>query len=226
MSELLTLASDYIDRMSNPTFGAAVNEDYGTRFAALLQSKEFQRSFDESIRELSDRGTLSAYGWLWLLGYVKARQISLREDLLAELFLEWSSVFVRSEIIDVATQVADQLETSLTRPSLAEFPNGFLRKVLTIVTREPEQPFMSDIELREQKAAPERSTALAESALVALIQVGRPITLSAAATLLHHRWKGRDQVVQFFWTLFDSLDQETQSVWLQRIDPPSRRPGL
>src|SRR4051812_39619154 len=137
MIELLTLASDYIERMSNPTFGPVVNEDYETRFAALLQSNEFQKSFDESLRELSDRGTLSAYGWLWLLGYAKARRISLREELLTELFLEWSSVFVRSDIIDVATQVADKLDTTPT--TFAEFPNSFLRKVLALVTHEPEQ---------------------------------------------------------------------------------------
>jgi len=51
-------------------------------------------------------------------------------------------------------------------------------------------------------------TTHAETVLVALMQIGREITLDAASVLLNHRWMGQLQLVQFFWSICNELDDE------------------
>jgi hypothetical protein len=60
MSDLLFLARDFIDRMANPTYGAAVNEDHALRFASLLQREGFEELFMREIREVRDRDALTS----------------------------------------------------------------------------------------------------------------------------------------------------------------------
>jgi hypothetical protein len=224
MSELLVLASDYIEHMANPQYGTAVNEDYANRFAVLLQSKEFEAQLDKEIEELEDRGTLSSHGWLWLLERAKSRKLRLREKLLLELFQHWPNVFIRSDIVDVATQSAEPPVSNLVTYSLSEFPNRFLRQILTLATRSSLENADRDSPLSDEKpgvTTAESSGAFAESTLFALLQVGRPLTLDAATVLLKHRWPGQERLLESFRAVYNSLERETQRVWVQRLDPPT-----
>jgi hypothetical protein len=212
MSDLLTLARDYIDRMANPVYGIATNEDYAIRFAKLFESEGFEAQIRAEIRTLRSRDALTSYGWLWLIGWAKSRRIDLNEELLVELFEQWSGVFVRSAIIDLATQSAEYESQGRRKRSLLEFPNRFLAQIMRLATEGEEE----DRPLDEQR----RSTGRAESVLIALLQVDKPITLDAASALLQYEWWGREQLLEYFWALSDTLDAETRSVWIERLEPP------
>ncbi len=54
MSGLLSLARDYIERMANPVYGFAVNEEYSLRFAELLATEGFESSLRREVEELRD----------------------------------------------------------------------------------------------------------------------------------------------------------------------------
>ena len=66
-------------------------------------------------------------------------------------------------------------------------------------------------------------TRRSETVLIALMQVGREITLDAASTLLNHQWIGQPRLVEFFWSICRGLDDETQHLWVSRLRPPDSR---
>lgn len=223
MSELLLLASDYLERMANPIYGSAMNEDYAIRFATLMRSEGFEEKLNREISETKDRSTLTSHGWQWVLGWAKSRRLDLSEQLLIELFEEWSSVFLRSDIIDLAIQNSDY--TGYYQGSLNEFPNSFLAKIMSRATRPLDEVRDSEQvgrELREEKLTAERysSTSIAESTLIALLQVGQPITLDAASVLLRHPWHGQQQLLRYFSAILNGFDSETREAWTKRLDPP------
>lgn len=225
MSEILTLARDYIERMANPIYGSSVNEEYSVRFAALLRLDGFEDRLNEEISKVEDRNTLTSYGWLWLLEWAKSRRITLNEDLLVALFEEWSSVFVRTDIVDVSTQKSEELSVNFRNFSVSEFPNRFLSRIMLRATR-PEQLGRSDfLQYPEDDRKRDNilSTTLAESALISFMQVGRPITLDAAAVLLRDQWQGQQHLLRFFWSKLDSIEEETRANWIKRLEPPSLR---
>lgn len=107
MSEVLTLASDFIDKMSNPSYGIHVNEDYSLRFAKLIENNEFVGPLVTEIRRLRDVNTFSPYGWLWILNWARSKRINLNSTLLLDLTEKWSSISMQALVIEVATQGAD-----------------------------------------------------------------------------------------------------------------------
>lgn len=224
MSEILTLARDYIEHMANPVYGLSVNEDYSIRFAVLLRSDEFEGRLRQEIRELTTEDTLTSYGWIWLLSWARSRRIDLPENLLVDLFGEWSSVFVRSSVLDIGTQNADYTHGQWKGSSIGEFPNQFIRRIMLQATESPEAPQVpisrKGLERAEVLREPEPVMSLAESTLIALLQLGTPLTLDAATVFLRDEWKGHDQLVRFFWAICDSLDPETRELWIERLDPP------
>jgi len=228
MSEILVLARDYLERMANPIYGASTNEDYAIRFAMLMRSEGFEERLNKEISEIADRTTLTSHGWHWVLGWAKSRRLDLSEDLLVELFEEWSSVFLRADIIDLAIQNADYSAQSLGR-GLNEFPNRFLAKIMSSATRRREEDVRrsEDTQIWEERQSvePHPSTSIAESTLIALLQVGRPITLDAASVFLRHLWSGQQQLLYYFWAICDGLDSETRDAWVSRLRPPNAERG-
>ena len=215
MNEMLTLASDFIERMSNPAYGVRVNEDYSLRFAALLSSDEFPGLLRHEVAQLNDPSTLSPHGWLWLLGWARSEDIPLSDSLLLRLTEAWSSVFMQVAAIDLATRRADWRRQDSIAP-LREFGNPFLRDLMTRCT------YVDDGERRDYQYIP---TARAESCLVALMQVGTEITLDAASALLNHPWIGSRLLVDFFWSLCSEFDDDTRETWVSRLRPPSGPPN-
>ena len=211
MSDVLTLASDFIDRMSNPGYGIRVNEDYSLRFANLLSSEGFDRLIQAEAGRLSDVNALSPHGWLWLLGWARAKDVSLNDKLLLDLAERWSNVFMQVSVIELATQRSDWDQRAEVT-SLENFDHAWLRELMRRCTK------WSNME----QVKPEDYTGRSERCLIALLQVGRDITLDAASSLLNHHWLGQATLLKFFWLRCDLLDEETRSIWISRLQPPRR----
>jgi hypothetical protein len=210
MSNLLTLARDYIDRMANPNYGFATNEDYSLRFAQLLQRDGFEASLREEIKGLRDKEALTSNGWLWLIRWARSRQIDMPEDLLLELFEEWSSVPARCAIVDLATHRSELPQAADV--TLTDFPDRFLAKVMRGATE-----VRNVNEDDRSRTESWRLTARAESCLVVFLQVGTPLTLGAASALLRHQWLGHEQLSEYLLVLARTLDAETREVWSKRL---------
>jgi hypothetical protein len=191
------------------------------RLAALLETEGFEQQLHQEMRRLDDPSAFSSHAWLWLICQARSKNIELRSNLMEALFTQSSSVFVRTAILDIAVSARDDaFNWDVT--DVREFPNAFLAAVMTAAVQQREQQgFARQDTERSRGDAPrsERlpSTTAAEVTLVSLLQAGRPITLSAASTLLRHRWDGRRQVNTFFWTLADGQDEETRREWLSRV---------
>jgi hypothetical protein len=123
MSEILTLASDFIERMTNPAYGTAVNEEYSLRFAELLWRERLYGVLADEAKQLTDSNTFGSHGWLWLLNWARAHEIDLNERLLLELADRWSNVFMQTLIIDVATRGTEAPRRPITL--IEEFPHPF-----------------------------------------------------------------------------------------------------
>jgi hypothetical protein len=220
MSTLLFLARDFIERLSNPVYGPAVNEDYGMQLATLLAAEGFEHRLNEEIRSLDDSTAFTSHGWLWVLGWARSKDIELRRDLLKTLFEHSSSVFVRTAILDVAVnEGATGFDRELA--DVDKFPNRFLADVMTSCVQARDRPRSerrtTELPHKEERSERLPATNAAELTLVSLLQAGKPITLSAASTLLRHTWEGQDQLNEFFKRLTEVLDEETRREWLTRL---------
>lgn len=216
MSTVLALARDFIERMSNPVFGISVNEEYSLEFGQLLQSEGFTEQLRRDIQSLEYPGEMTSHAWMWLIGWARSNRVALRDNLLVELFDQWSSVFVKTAILDLITTESRESwrPERDRRGDISENP-----VIAAIVARTIAYGPSGE---REQQDAPGIMAPLgrAEAALIALLQVGRPVTLQAAHGLLQQRWPGQERLLEFFWSLADSLEEETRAVWLREVDPP------
>jgi hypothetical protein len=210
MSDVLKLAADFIERMSNPGYGIRVNEDYALRLGSLLATEGFDGLLRREIAQIRDTDTLSPHGWLWLLNWARAKGIRLDDKLLLHLAEMLSSVFMQVVVIDVATRhIKWNRREAVT--SIEKFGDSWLSQLMHRCTK---------IERLQEAEDEHIDTRRSESVLVALMQVGSDITLDAASTLLNHRWKGQQRLIQYFWSLCDEVDEETQNNWISRLQPP------
>jgi hypothetical protein len=173
---------------------------------------------------------LSSHGWLWLVGWAKSRNIDLTTDLLVELFDEWSDVFVKTNVMDLATRNAEYKVPGYLDISIENFPDEFLRRVMLSAvrieregSRELGRTFDEQEEFRRPEAVP--AIGRAEALLVSLLQVGRSITLNAASTFLSYEWQGQGHMQIFFFLLYDKLDEESQTAWRRSIPGMPNRPN-
>jgi hypothetical protein len=229
MSDLLFLAKDFIERMANPAYGLVANEEYALQFATLLQREGFEQKFLQEIREVKDRDTLSSYGWLWLIGWAKSRNIDLPTDLLVELFEEWSDVFIKTNVLDLATRNAENGVPGDVNISIEHFADEFLQRVMLSavrIEREEFRGFGQASDEQEEFRRPDAVPAIgrAEALLVSLLQVGRPITLNAALIFLNYKWQGQRHMQIFFFLLYDKLDEESQAAWRRSLPEMPNRP--
>lgn len=213
MSTVLALARDFIERMSNPVFGLSTNEEYSLQFGQLLQSEEFAFQLRRDIESLRDPVEMTSHGWLWILGWARSNRIQLHDRLLLALFEQWSSVFMKTAIVDLVTaELEEQREQSFV-----ERESRFLDAIVVRATE-----YEQHREDSRREAPPVTQIGRAEATLVALLQVGRPATLQAAQGLLRRRWTGQERLGEFFWSLVDSLEDDTRAAWLQAVNPPER----
>ncbi len=223
MSALLTVASDFIERMSNPAYGLLVNEDHAIRFAELLDSEgsRFEQTLKREAKSLTRTDDLTAHGWMWLLGWARSRRLALDNSLLLEITDKWWSVPVQ-RWPSRSTQTARWRRRTRV-PSIYEFEHPFLRELLVRAVRPQREEFDARIEGEQFEDSPhilEIRTDRAESTLVALIDVESAITLDAAAALLNHEWEGQHDLLDFYEHLQGGLDPETHKEWSKRLRRP------
>ena len=219
MSSVLALARDFIERMCNPVFGLSTNEEYSLQFGQLLQTEEFGEQLRRDVESLQDPGEMTSHGWIWLLGWARANRVVLENELLVKLFDQWSSVFMKAAIIDLATQLPDGHQVLAERQRSDVIENPF---VADIVSRAMEYDQSRERLDRDVTPIPP-PLGRSEATLTALLQVGRPATIRGAQALLRRHWPGQEQLVEYFWSLADSLEDETRAAWLREINPPPRR---
>jgi hypothetical protein len=209
MSPFFVLASDFVERMANPAYGIRVNEDHALRFATLLEREEVRSRLREEALELSSPDSLTPHGWLWLLTWARSRRVQLNEELLLDLADTWSSVFMQTLTIDVATiDVLDATgETTVHPSSLSNIEHPFLRRLLQRVTR------IEEASAKSEQPPMQR----AENTLLALLQIGRGVTLNAAVSLLSHHWGGQSSLLESYRALRAGLDDETRKIWDERL---------
>jgi hypothetical protein len=212
MSPLFYLASDFIERMSNPRYGTRENEEYALKFAAFLRNKGFEDILGVEAGRISDVNTLTPYGWLWLLGWARSENVHMNEKLLLELMEQWQSRFTMALIIEVATQQVQWAGSGIST-DMYQFDNPWL---LNLMIKCVSTPGNND---REPEGTPD--TNFAQSVLIALMQAGSAISLDAASALLNHEWEGQQRLLQYFEAQLSLLDEETRQEWNTRLRPQS-----
>src|SRR5687767_10586038 len=103
MSSLLALARDHLDRMSNPAYGAAVNEEYSLQLAALLQQEGVRSQLRQELQSIRDADELTSHGWMWVLSWAQSERLTLHDDVLLAVFDRWSNVFLKAAVLEVGT---------------------------------------------------------------------------------------------------------------------------
>lgn len=53
MSNFLAVADDFLERMNNPAYGGAVNDEYAMKFARLLRDEQFEEQLNRQISDVS-----------------------------------------------------------------------------------------------------------------------------------------------------------------------------
>ena len=138
MKSILVLASDFLERMSNPAYGARLNEEYALRFAQLLEGErgELESRLGSEIRLLDDPEALTPHAWLWLISWARAKGVALDPKLALDLFSRWSSTALRAAIVEVATQSWEG-DRRTAEPTIVEFPDRWLHSLLVRVVSPP-----------------------------------------------------------------------------------------
>lgn len=200
MADLLMLGAEFFDRLSNPAYGIRTNEDYSLRLASLLDSDGFGDFVRQEVARMRDPDSLTVHGWLWLLTWARANDARIPAGLLFDLVRRWSSVFMQVLIVDLATW--DEKDRPADR---SEWLSNYLQWSVDVAGDAGER---RDVDTRR-----------AETAFIALLQVGRPITIEAAARLLRREWVGRPQLFEFYRNWTEGLDEESREMWTSRLDP-------
>lgn len=220
MSTFLTIASDFIDRMSNPAYGVLVNEEYALRFAELLAEEgELQHTLRREAERLTNVHTLTAHGWVWFLGWAQSEGVRLSDNLLLEITERWTNVLIQSLAIETAVQDVEW-ERAANTALLVEFPNDFLRHLMIRAVEPPRRIPKEGMGPDALRHPDHIRTDRAEAVFVALLDVELDITLDAASALLNHRWEGQEELLQHYRHLASGVDPETRQQWEERLRPP------
>lgn len=217
MSSLLQIAAEFIDRMTNPVYGAQINDEYAQRFAALLDD-DFEQSLRREVKTLDSTSALTPHGWTWLLDWARTNDTSIDDQVLLRLCEEWESTAFKAAAIESAVG-GREVQADIVG-GVGEFPDLWLRQLLSNAIASP-AGYDRDSFVDRPVTFPRHSRHV-QSLLLALLLVDEDITIQAAAVLLHEPWRGHDALLEYFWSRFDALDEETQSIWARRLEPPPR----
>ena len=103
MNGLLAIAESFLERMTNPQYGNAVNDQYSLRFNQLLgEDREFAESFARLDLAPEDVGSLPTCAWPWYLQWRTERRAPLSPEFLDALFDSTDDPAVRMAVIQSA----------------------------------------------------------------------------------------------------------------------------
>jgi hypothetical protein len=216
MSTLIRLASDFIEKMNNPSYGPLINEEYSLRFTQLIGEEGFSQLIKSEIELIRDPDELNSYGWLWLINWCKVNDVRIPERLSMQLMSRWSNVFMQAAIIDLFTNTDKEpkIEYSDNQPRISN------KWISQIVENSTSTIGKSDTEKEFDKEKPFNIVS-AQNLLIALLQVGNRASIVGAQYLLEYNWPGKDRLQFFFSQRLERLDEETRKAWIQQINPGS-----
>jgi hypothetical protein len=209
MSILISLASDFIDKMNNPSYGVLINEEYSLKFNDLLGQENFNQVLRNEIAQVKNADELTSYGWLWLLKWCRANEVELSQVLTKELMRRWANVFIQISIIDLAT-FREEERISGGISNQPEFNNSWLKDVVM-------ETLQDSAQLRDNLNEGETNTRDAENLLITLLQMGNRISLLAAKYLLSYQWRGQQKLRNFLRQRYARLDEETKIEWMETL---------
>lgn len=206
MSGMLHLTSEFLERMTDPAYGAQINEEYGLRFGALIQDEDSLEVFREHLEGLSDPRLFSAPTWLWLLQWARSRDYVLREDLLERLIDQFPHPFMQTYVIAAGTTRVEGWQDARVSP-LERFEHPWLRRVMLRLVA----PVGSESADERVQAHP------ATTFVIALMQVGTPVCRAAAIALARYEWIGRQSLLDNLQQRLANMDDATREEWIRRF---------
>ncbi len=123
-------------------------------------------------------------------------------------------------IIDVATQ-EDNEGSASANLAIDQIENVWIRTLLTKCVTLPKYPHNEDLGIKASVPyeVGEPDIRFAQNVLLALLQSGSISSLNAAGALLRHRWLGQRRLSSFFYDRLELLDNDTQVLWRDRLNP-------
>ena len=230
MNGLLAVAAAFLERMTNPQHGIAVNEEYSFRFhQALAADPEFARSFATLDLAAEDVDSVPICAWPWYLQWREEHGSPPAEQFLDALFEYTDDPAVRLAVVqsavyhdyparasdeDAATRIGGEVQLRGDSDQERERP------------RPIQSPWVRARTTRPSRAiAPARSREDASELATYLIQLGDPASLETLRALIEEpEWPGRDSLVATVERhIADAgLDPATAAQWRGRLGLTNR----
>jgi hypothetical protein len=230
---LLAMVESFVDRMTNPLYGPAVNEEYSQRFnQALAEDPEFAAEFANLALDPEDVGSLSACAWPWYLDWRRLEDAPPpASDFLDALFAATDDPAIRLAVMQsgLSERVTDAAapDTAADGSAASERPGYQRDRPFPGFDREPEErpAAIPSHWLRSQVTAltrdAESASALPDLIEVAmyLLQLGDPESLASLRAMLSTQWPGRADLLDAIGRQLAEadLDPETAASWRQDL---------
>jgi hypothetical protein len=189
MNSLMGMVADFLDRLSDPTFGRQENETYNLRLGILLDNDErLSEQLANADLSADDVPALSLAAWMW---YLRWRALSGAEApgnaFLASLYDSTTEPIVRLRVVEAVVTHSrgyrDVIDDEQGPRELSWLPDNWLReRIYSIVIGESE-PEVGEVGATQEEQAWELSAYL--------LQLGDDLSITTLAALLAERWSGQ-----------------------------------
>jgi hypothetical protein len=216
MNGVLGLAADFIDRLSNPTHGAAMNESYGARLRELIEMDEsLRRTLSQLELDADDAPQLSTSGWAWYLTWRRSAGMSPPPPpLMDALFDMTPDPVLRLKLVEIAATDPASTESAMSpAEGFGTLPQSWLRSRLISIARRPRND--GDVE------QPDDAAGEAEQLALMLLQVGSPLATAYLRAFLAERGPLREYlrgVIGHTLEIVTGGDSERLREWLERLN--------
>jgi hypothetical protein len=227
MTVPFVLVADFIEKLTNPSYGTATNETYAARLATELDaSPEFAGEFANRPLVPADVPMLSLGGWLWYLVWRRQRNDARPDnEFLDALFDVSAEPIVRFHVVQesVSTRPEAPADRPTSRQALDDRPVG--HEEHTDDRREPPSSWLDERISRILNADQPLTDTIAEAQELALylLQLGDRVSRAALASMLRESWPGRSGVVELVENVVGALgrDDPAQREWRRSLGLPN-----
>jgi hypothetical protein len=222
MNGLLAIAECFLDRMTNPRYETAINDEYSLRFDQILAGdREFADNFARLALEPEDIDSLPTCAWPWYLQWRIGRASPPTVAFLDALFEATDDPAIRLSVLlsalsdgDPESQAADHPVGSedwrdrLLTEQLAAIPSRWLRMRLSRMVSGTES----------ETNGPGDVPGVIELGTF-LLQLGDGASLQILQALLGIHWDGRPRLVEAIqgYLTDAGLDPETEATWRSQL---------